>query len=293
MKPRSRVSLNALRTFEAVARHKSMTAAAKELCVTAGAVSRQIAELQAVLSFDLFHGARHERTITADGQALASTLTKSLDDIDATLLALDEGREKILDVACLSTMAIRWLIPRLHRFREAHPDIDLRLSTDPRRPDRLLNRIDVSILVLAPDDTPGRQDSVLLAEALGPVLAPSLVGQGDTDGPEGLGALPRLITKTRPKAWEEWQAILSSPPIPAKGVYEFEHLSLAIEAAASGLGLCVTPEHLVQDDIASGRLIAPLGFRASGYTYVARAHGRRKRKSDAFIDWMRQDMSAR
>ena len=75
--------------------------------------------------------------------------------------------------------------------------------------------------------------------------------------------------------------------------YEFEHLSLAIAAAASGLGLCVTPEHLVQDDIATGRLIAPLGFRASGYTYVAWAHGRRKRKPDAFIDWMRQDILVR
>ncbi|MDA7429113.1 LysR substrate-binding domain-containing protein [Primorskyibacter aestuariivivens] len=288
MKSRSKISLNALKTFEAVARHNNMSNASIELGVTPGAVSRQISELQSVVSFNLFSGPRTNRVLTDESRQLAATLTSALDEIDATLLALDETRDTILDVACLSTMAVRWLIPRLHRFRSEHPNIDLRLSTSPRSPDRLRNRIDVSISVLPPTASLRPQDTVLFAESLGPVLKPGLLCH--CSGPDDLSSLPLLTTKTRPQAWQEWQAQLGSRPIQLTNQNEFEHLSLAIEAAANGLGVCVTPEHLVESDIGSGRLIAPFGFQQSGYVYVAQAHGRRKRRSDAFIDWLSHDL---
>jgi LysR family transcriptional regulator, glycine cleavage system transcriptional activator len=289
MKSRSKISLNALKVFEAVARHNSMSAAAQELSVTPGAVSRQMAELQSVLSFDLFYGPRNGRTLTDEGRRLATTLTAALDEIDATLVVLDETLDTILDVACLSTMAVRWLIPRLHRFRVKHPNIDLRLSTDARRPDRLRNRLDVSISVLPPTALLGPQDTVLFAETLGPVLKAGMLDH--CSEPQDLGFLPLLTTKTRPQAWQEWQAQLDTSPMHPSKQSTFEHLSLAIEAAANGLGVCVTPQHLVEDDIARGRLIAPLGFQKSGYVYVAHAHGRRKRRSVAFIDWIKNDLA--
>jgi DNA-binding transcriptional LysR family regulator len=99
-----------------------------------------------------------------------------------------------------------------------------------------------------------------------------------------------LTTKTRPHAWQEWSTQFDTSPVQPDSQSAFEHLSLAIEAAASGLGVCVTPQHLVEDDIARGRLIAPLGFHQSGYVYVAHAHGRQKRRSAAFIDWIKHDM---
>lgn len=289
MKSRSKISLNALKTFEAVARNNSMSTAAQELFVTPGAVSRQISELQSVLSFDLFDGPRNNRTPTDEGRQLATILTMALDEIDATLLALDEARDTILDVACLSTMAIRWLIPRLHRLRAKHPHIDLRLSTDARRPDRVQNRLDVSISVLAPTTPLGPQDTFLFPEKLGPVMKPGLLDS--CSKPHDLSALPLLTTKTRPRAWQEWQNQLDDLSVQPTTQSAFEHLSLAIETAANGLGVCVTPQHLVEEDIARGRLIAPLGFRQSGYVYVAQAHGRRKRRSDAFIDWIKQDFA--
>lgn len=288
MKSRSQISLNALKTFEAVARHSSMSDASLELSVTPGAVSRQISELQSVVSFDLFSGPRTNRSLTNEGLQLAATLTSALDEIDATLLALDETRDTVLDVGCLSTMAVRWLIPRLHRFHSQHPNIDLRLSTNPRSPDRLRNRIDVSISALPPTIVLGPQHTVLFAETLGPVLKPGLLHQ--CSGPNDLSNLPFLIARTRPQAWQEWQAQLGSEPIHPTNQNEFEHLSLAIEAAANGLGVCITPEHLVEGDISSGRLIAPLGFRQSGYVYVAQAHGRKKRRSNAFVDWLSRDL---
>lgn len=287
MKPRSKISLNALKTFEAVARHGTMNAAAYELLVTPGAVSRQIAELQSVVSFDLFQGPRQDRALTPEGRRLAASLTTAFDDIDATLRSLDQSRDTTLDVACLSTMAIRWLIPRLHRFRSLHPDIDIRLSTNPLPPDRLRNRIDVSILVLPPGEALLAKDAVLFAERLGPVVKPGLLAADA--GAQDLSGLPLLTSKTRPQAWQEWQGLMAAVPAPAAGQNMFEHLSLAIEAAASGLGVCVTPEHLVRDDVAGGRLVAPLGFWPSGYTYVARVHGRAKRNSDAFVRWIMAD----
>lgn len=289
MKSRSNISLNALKTLEAVVRNNSMSNAAQELFVTPGAVSRQISELQSVLSFDLFDGPRNNRSPTDQGRQLATTLTMALDEIDATLRDLDEARDTILDVACLSTMAVRWLIPRLHRLREKHPDIDLRLSTDGRRPDRLQNRLDVSISVLAPTTPPGPQDTFLFLEKLGPVIKPGMLA--NCSKPSDLTALPLLTTKTRPRAWQEWQVQLDDISIQPTTQSVFEHLLLAIEAAANGLGVCVTPLHLVEEDIARGRLIAPLGFRKSGYVYVAQAHGRRKRRSDVFIDWIKQDLT--
>lgn len=289
MKSRSKISLNALRTFEAVARHKSMTDAAQELLVTPGAVSRQISELQETLSFDLFEGPRNQRTATADGQRLASTMTRALDEIEATLLSVDSSRDKLLDLTCMSTSAVRWLIPRLHRFRAKHPDIELRLSTDPRRPDKMVNRVDLSIIALLPGELREKQDTVLFAEQLGLVLETQLLEKYGIAAPADLSRLLRLTTKTRADAWEDWQVKLDSQLIPITSVTEFDHLSLAIEAAANGLGVCVSPEHLVRDDIASGRLVAPFGFRPSEYLYVLRAHGSSKGKSDAFINWLVDD----
>jgi len=288
MKSRSKISLNALKTFEVVARHNNMSTASLELAVTPGAVSRQISELQSVVSFDLFFGPRTNRSLTDKGRQLAATLTSALDDIDATLLALDETRDTILDVACLSTMAVRWLIPRLHRHRSEHPNIDLRLSTSPRSPDRMRNRIDVSISVQPLTASLRPQDTVLFEESLGPVFKPGLLRH--CSEPNDFSKLQLLTTKTRPHAWQEWQAQLGSCPIQLTNQSEFEHLSLAIEAAANGLGVCVTPEHLVESDIGNGRLIAPLGFRKSGYVYVAQAHGRQKRRSESFIDWLSRDL---
>ncbi|AVW91237.1 LysR substrate-binding domain-containing protein [Celeribacter baekdonensis] len=289
MKARSKVSLNALRTFEAVARHKNMVRAADELLVTAGAVSRQISELQSSLSFDLFVGHRTHHILTPAGQQLAASVTKALDDIEATLGAIDTERDKILDVACLSTLAVRWLIPRLHRFRTEHPDIDVRLSTDPRTPHKTGHRMDVSILAHAPDHEIGERDTILFREKLGLVMTPSLAGSQQALQPNDLQDISLLLSKTRPNAWTSWLAIQNVPDRKPPHTSTFEHLSLAIEAAAAGLGICVTPAHLVLDDLSSARLSAPFGFQDSGYVYAAHAHGRPKQKVADFIDWLSRE----
>ena len=287
MKPRSRISLNALRTFEAAARHNSMTKAALELSVTPGAVSRQISDLQSTLSFDLYQGPSNARTITPDGLRLAATLTTALDQIEAALISLDTTENKFLDVACLSTFAVKWLIPRLHGFREQHPEIDIRLATDPFVPEKSANPVDMSITVLPPNERPGEQDVILFAESLGPVIKQGLNTGENRNSVNDLLEHPHLKSKTRPDVWQDWQPANKASKVNAQLKESvFDHLSLAIEAAVNGLGFCLSPKHLVESDIDNGRLIAPFGFTDSGYTYIVRTHGQPNTNTKAFSNWL-------
>src|SRR5262249_29696517 len=115
--------LNALRAFEAAARHGRMTAAAAELHVTHGAVSRQVRHLEAVLGVRLFEGPKSRLTLTEAGRNLLPRLTAAFGEIEAAVDAVADRDEGPLDVSCTSTFAMRWLLPRLHRFNARHPAV--------------------------------------------------------------------------------------------------------------------------------------------------------------------------
>ena len=142
---RKNLPLNALRAFEAAARLGRLTLAAEELGVTHGAVSRQVRQLESVLGVDLFGGPRSKPELTPTGQSLAPVLTAALDQIDNAVRAVLAEEEGLLQVACLSTLAMRWLIPRLHRFTQVHPGIDVRLSTDKEHIDPERGRFDLEL----------------------------------------------------------------------------------------------------------------------------------------------------
>lgn len=279
--------LNALRTFEAAGRLGRMTAAADELAVTHGAVSRQVQHLENVLGVALFAGPRTRPQLTPAGRALLPALSAALDQIEAAVQAATGVDDAVLDVSCLSTFLMRWLIPRLHRFRDQHPGIDVRLraADDAAAPQR--GGFDLLITVDdAPPATPGGATAqVLFAEWLGPVATPGLARR-TTLGPAR--DLPRdllLQTKTRLNAWSMWCDAAGAPPVdPAGGV--FEHYYYTLEAASAGLGICIAPWHLVAGDIATGRLVAPLGFVESGYRYVARPRVPADPGTDRFCRWL-------
>lgn len=278
----SRVSLPALRAFEVAARLGRQKAAADSLGVTHGAISRHIAQLEASLGVTLFVGPRSKPSLSAEGRALALVLSRAFDEIDAALREVSALEVCRLDVACLSSFAIRWLIPRLHRFHQLAPEIDLRLSTNDEWIDRAPGQFDLLIRVLEPGARLFAHDILLFEERIGPVLCPG-------DRQASLGALPRLGTITRPNAWSLW-GDLQGIPAYSGVIREFEHYSFAIEAAANGLGVCVAPHHLVADDLESGRLLAPLGFVATGYRYVLRRSHPWQAKTDRFTDWMKREI---
>lgn len=281
-------SLNALRAFEAAARLGRMSAAADELAVTHGAISRQIRQLEDTLGVPLFGGSKARPVLTEAGQALLPGLTDAFDRMETAVRACVDSDGTTLDVSCLSTFLMRWLIPRLHRFNTANPDIDVRLrATDQSTPN---DRFDILITVdETPEATPTDRTQPLFAEWLGLVAAPSLLTAAPTGTVPDLSSLPRLHTKTRSNAWTMWAALTNQPPpAPDRSGIEFEHYYYTLEAALAGLGVCVAPWHLVADEVRGGRLLAPCGFHRSGYAYVA-AWRRRSRKTDSFCAWLAQE----
>ena len=290
MKNRKNLPVAALRAFEAAARHGQLTAAAEELAVTHGAISRHVSHLEAFIGTQLFEGARNRPKLTAEGRVFGFALTAAFDQIEDALRIIAKGDDSILDVACLSTFAMRWLIPRLHDFAAKYPRYDVRLATDDRPP---RTQIDVQILVVSPDDPIPDNCSLLFQEHLGLIVAPSVAKEDLSCLRADAVKLPRLETRTRPRVWHEWSRLTSQDGQDTAPVTRtFDHYHLTIEAALNGLGAAIVPWHLVAGDVACGRLTAPYGFLHSDYRYVVKVEQPGRRKTEHFVKWLKEAIAA-
>ncbi len=278
--------LNALRAFEAFARHGGMTAAAAELCVTHGAVSRQVAALQEHLGVVLVVGPRHRLTLTPAGAELAARLTAAFatitDGVDAA--RRDDRRE--IEISCLGTFALKWLIPRLPGFMALRPEIRVKVSESYAAVDFAKDRIDGAIRIFNPGQEAKRQEATpFLPQYQGPVGAPAVTPPGMTL--EALGRLPRLHASTFRESWAVWSELVGVSLPPAPQEREFQHNNSMIEAAVAGMGAAIAPWAFVAPDVAAGRLVAPFGFaeRPSKFVFL-RPEGRPDASVDAFRDWL-------
>ena len=276
MKRQRNLPIAALRAFEAAARHGQMTAAADELAVTHGAVSRHVSHLEAFIGTPLFEGPRNRPKLTAAGRVFGFALTTAFDQMEDALRVIATGDDTILDVACLSTFAMRWLIPRLHDFAAQYPRYDVRLATDDRP---VRTPVDVQILVVPPDAPMPDNSTLLFDEKIGLVVAPPLAE---------VAKLPRLETRTRSQIWHDWARLTQEPRQDKAGaIRTFDHYHLTIEAALNGLGAAIVPWHLIAEDVTRGRLLAPRGFRESNYRYVVRVDRPGRRKTEHFVAWLK------
>ncbi|WP_367371921.1 LysR substrate-binding domain-containing protein [Pseudomonas lini] len=277
--------LNALRSFEAAARLGKMTSAADELSVTPGAVSRQVRQLELSLGVDLFEGTKNKPRLTAAGKELLPDLTAALDQIEAAVDRIRDTATGILDVSCFSTFTVKWLIPRLFDFNAKYPEIKICLNSFVHATDPDRDRYDVMITA-EQGVLEGQKNTLLLfPERLGIVLSPALSARIQLTELSSIFLHPLLHTKTRPNAWASWSDAIGHEVTAPVGV-EFEHYYFTLEAAISGLGICVAPWHLVADDIRLGRLLAPFGFHQSDYSYIAKRHPGPDKKLDLFCAWL-------
>ncbi len=281
--------MNALRAFEAAGRLGRMTLAADELHVTPGAISRQVRQLEDAFGVPLFEGPKSRPVLTAAGKQLQPSLSAAFLQIEQAVDAMLERQHATLDVSCLSTFTMRWLIPRLYDFHAGQPGIDVRLKATDQSAAMPALRSDVEITV-APAGETAPADVFLFDELLGPVMAPGLADRLRLCEPAGLENREILQTRTRRNAWSMWSASVGSTVHVLPGP-EFEHYYFTLEAAIGGLGVCIAPWHLVLDDVRAGRLIAPLGFRASGYRYVAR-RGVARDEARLFCNWLQAQAMA-
>ena len=285
-------SLSGLIDFDAAARWGSFRLAAVELHKTAAAVSQQVRQLEQALGFALFQ--RHPRQIelTDKGRELAATVARLLGELRGRVGALQEvGAEAVLRVSTTHSFAMKWLVPRLHRFSAQHPALDLRLeATDavvPLEP----GRCDLAIRYARLDAHDPAE--LLLREQLVLVHAPGLPGTRAPDGGTvGLATLLQLplLYEESPARWLAW---LQANHLPVRR-YDFargySHGGLLVQAAVAGLGLALVPLALAGEDIAQGRLQrVPSRALPAGYGY--RLHyadaARELPRVVAFIDWLR------
>ncbi|WP_164867737.1 LysR substrate-binding domain-containing protein [Rhodovarius crocodyli] len=241
-------SLNALRAFEAAARHRSITRAADELAVTPGAVSRQVKEVEAILGVTLLDRRTDGLHPTVAGAILAEAMGHGLAAIREGLAAVRTGRRR-LSVGAYSAFAHKWLIPRWAGFADAHPDVELALTTTHNAADLRPERFDVTIFVTDKGSWPGHDLHRLLPIETTPVCAPGEVA--------GWPEARLLHARPRPQDWPRWLADAGIEGVDVQEGPVFESITLAAEAAAKGLGMAMGIRSLLTEELSSGRLVAP------------------------------------
>ncbi|AYO84434.1 transcriptional regulator GcvA [Methylobacterium brachiatum] len=267
--------LNALKAFEAAARHASFTRAAEELRVTHGAVSRHVQMLEGWLGVPLFE--RHNRRVvlTEAGRSYAAEIGAALDRVAlATARQVERGRPRLLHVNALATFTLRWLIPRLSGFQVAHPAIEVRLTTSNVPLANLADPFDVAIRG-GPQTRPGHVAQPFLTERRIPVCSPALLQRLPLQEPEQLRHHTLLHAATLPEVWPHWLRAAGVPDLVPQASVTLEHFYLTLQAALDGLGVAMGPERLIADDLAAGRLTRPFAGPSlparSYYTYVPEA----------------------
>jgi LysR family glycine cleavage system transcriptional activator len=285
-------SLHAIRTFASAGRHLSFTAAAAELNVTQGAVSRLVQSLERDLGVALFE--RHGRSIelTATGAAYHRRITAALSEIEAaTDVVRPRGPGSRLQINVLPTLALRWLVPGLADFQARHPDVHVEVTAGDGPADFAALGCDMAIRFGMPP-FPGLEASLLMAEEVGVVCAPDYLRHASPIAdPADLPAQRLLRHTTRPDAWEVFLGSFGVAAPDLSRAQGFEHFFMLGEAAAAGMGIALMPLFLVQEDLASGRLVQPIPqrFRPEGAYYLLHRTGAlRERYLQLFKFWLIQ-----
>ena len=292
--------LNALRAFEAAARHLNFSRAADELAVTPGAVSQQIQNLEDYVGAALFKRTPKGLLLTDAAQTALPALREAFDrlaEAASLLTAAVDGRRLTVSVA--PSFAAKWLVPRLGLFEAAHPQVDVWLSADMEVVDFALGEIDLAIRYGA-GRYPGLEVVKLMSETVIPVASPDYLAANPIGAPGDL-ANHVLLHDGSPDAddscpdWSMWLAARGIRGVDGTRGPRFNQSSLVIEAAAAGRGVALAKRALAQADLDAGRLVAPLqDATAVDFAYFVvhpKAKGRLPQVK-AFVSWIAAQAAA-
>ncbi len=286
-------NLNSIRAFEAVARHLSITRASEELNVTQAAVSHQIKGLEEQMGVMLFRRHNKGLLLTKEGQAMVQPLTTAFDLIaDATNLIFN-SEVQILKVSMLSSFAAGWLMPRLEKFYQQYPLIDIRILVINKDFD-LLKAGDVDLELRYGDGTwPHVESQKFLKEEIYPVCSPDLLC-----GDKPLNSLDDLAHHTllhdyKTIGWKEWLDDMGVKGVDYSRGPGFSHYSLTLQAAALGQGVALGREPLVTEALKNGSLVRPFDISLStgmGYYVINTNTVTSKSKIRAFTGWLMEEV---
>lgn len=296
--------LSALRAFEAAARHLSFTQAARELNVTAGALSHQIRGLEDFLGVKLFERRVRAIVLTTAGKQLYPGLQTGFGHIREAVASLDTAHAAhVLVVSTSPGLTSKWLARRLYRFGDAYPDIDVRISSTVANANFATDGIDLAVRNMPVDPLP---DAALEIEKLVdityvPVCSPRLL---EKDGPvkdaRALAQLPlihdeSLSARGASPDWSHWFEAAGVGEVDLKRGLRFNSADHALDAAAEGAGVLLTHDIMAYDDLRTGRLIIPVKFALpAGRTFcLVWAKGRKPTPAaESFRRWIKAEADA-
>ena len=292
--------LNALRAFEAAARHMNFSRAADELSVTPGAVSQQIQNLEDYIGAPLFKRTPKGLLLTDAAQTALPALREAFDrlaEAASLLTAAEDGRRLTVSVA--PSFAAKWLVPRLGRFEAAHPEVDVWVSAGLELVDFASGEIDLAIRY-GSGRYPGLEVTRLLNETVSPVVSPTLLEQTPLHELSDLSG-HILLHDGSPDAdescpdWAMWLAARGVKGVDGARGPRFNQSSLVIEAAVNGRGVALAKQTLAQADLDAGRLVQPFDISdAVDFAYYIvhpKAKGRLGQVK-AFVAWLTQEAEA-
>ena len=251
--------LNGLRAFEAAARHGSFTRAADELHVTQTAISHQIRKLEDQLGVRLFVRSPGHVHLTAAAEAYLAAVHEAFDHLrTATARLRGEDGRRALRVSTTPSFATTWLVPRLAAFQEAHPEIQVEVSTSMALVDFRREEIDMAIRY-GRGAWPGLRATWLLSDDIVPVCTPALAARLHT--PADLAGERLIAISTYRDMWQRWLTAAGQKPELAEHATVFDMPILAIQAALGGMGIALVQGPLVEAELAAGRLVVPFGLQ--------------------------------
>jgi LysR family glycine cleavage system transcriptional activator len=281
-------SISLLAAFEAVCRTGSTAAAARELSLTQGAVSRMVKTLEDQLEVSLFKRERKRLKPTDAAKAYAQDVRKALDLIARSTLGLRANPGGgTLSLAILPTFGTRWLAPRLPQFLSTHPGVTINLGTRLQRFDFAQSTFDAAIHFGDPD-WPETDQLKLFDERMIACCSPDFHERYPFAQAEDLLSAPLLILETRPNAWTSWFAAHDCGTPPARGMM-FDQFATMIQAAIHGMGVALLPAFLATGEIDAGRLVAAHGGPISGmgaYYLIWPQSGAQHPPLRAFRTWL-------
>ncbi|MDQ6987737.1 MAG: transcriptional regulator GcvA [Mariprofundaceae bacterium] len=283
-------SLNALRAFSVAGSHLNLRIAAEELFVTASALSHQIRHLEDQLGVKLFIRQRQGLMLTAVGKSLHPQIAASFAQLNDAIHSIRPTTHPgAITVSMLSTFAMRWFIPRLYRFQQQHPDIEVRMSTGIELVD--FEQEDVDCAIRSGQGLwPGTKTLRLLDEQFTPVCSPDLpTDKTPLNQPADLAKHTLLHSKLRPDDWQVWLTAASIGKLKPRQQQEFETRNFAIAAAIRGLGVAIIDPLLVQEELKDGRLMQPFAQTlptTSAYYLVWPNNRKDSKEMTAFRSWL-------
>ena len=281
--------LNALKAFEAAARHLSFTRAAEELFVTQAAVSHQIKALEEHLGLKLFMRKNRSLLLTEEGQSYFLDVKEIFGQlVDATEKLLARGAKGAITVSLTPSFAIQWLVPRLHQFSELHPEIDVRIKAVDQDEHSLTEDVDVAIYYGRGHWNNVRADK-MQTEFFIPVCAPRLLtGPKPLNEPKDICQHTLLHDSAR-KYWKNWFKTADIKPTNVNQGPIFSHSTMVLQAAIHGQGIALAHSMLARPELDAGRLISPFNLplvSKNAYYLVCRESQADLGKITVFRDWV-------